>query len=185
MPGNRTIPRLWRDAVARNTGTGYLVEQDGTWREVPWAEAAERVTNLANGLLARGVGKGEAFGILARNTLEWSLFDFALAHVGAVGAAIYANSAPGDVQYVLAHSESVGVLCEDDTQRAKVEAAGSSLPACGSSSRSPTCRRSKRRAGSTREANPGARRRGRRDRRGGPISRSSTRPARRARRRAA
>ena len=128
MPGNRTIPRLWRDAVARNTGTGYLVEQDGTWREVPWAEAAERVTNLANGLLARGVGKGEAFGILARNTLEWSLFDFALAHVGAVGAAIYANSAPRDVQYVLAHSESVGVLCEDDTQRAKVEAAGSSLP---------------------------------------------------------
>ena len=128
MPGNRTIPRLWRDAVARNTGTGYLVEQDGTWREVPWAEAAERVTDLANGLLARGVGKGEAFGILARNTLEWSLFDFALAHVGAVGAAIYANSAPGDVQYVLAHSESVGVLCEDDTQRAKVEAAGSSLP---------------------------------------------------------
>ena len=127
MPGNRTIPRLWRDAVARNTGTGYLVEQDGTWREVPWAEAAERVTNLANGLLARGVGKSEAFGILARNTLEWSLFDFALAHVGAVGAAIYANSAPGDVQYVLAHSESVGVLCEDDTQRAKVEAAGSSL----------------------------------------------------------
>jgi long-chain acyl-CoA synthetase len=128
MPGNRTIPRLWRDAVARNTGTGYLVEQDGTWRDVPWAEAAERVTNLANGLLARGVGKGEAFGILARNTLEWSLFDFALAHVGAVGAAIYANSAPGDVQYVLAHSESVGVLCEDDIQRAKVEAAGSSLP---------------------------------------------------------
>src|SRR6478735_8935986 len=128
MPGNRTIPRLWRDAVARNTGTGYLVEQDGTWREVPWAEAAERVTNLANGLLARGVRKGEPFGILARNTLELSLFDFALAHVGAVGAAIYANSAPGDVQYVLAHSESVGVLCEDDTQRAKVEAAGSSLP---------------------------------------------------------
>ncbi len=128
MPGNRTIPRLWRDAVARNTGTGYLVEEDGGWREVPWAEAAERVTNLANGLLARGVGKGDAFGILARNTLEWSLFDFALAHVGAVGAAIYANSAPNDVHYVLAHSGSVGVLCEDETQRAKVEAGRASLP---------------------------------------------------------
>ena len=34
---------------------------DGNWREVPWAEAAERVENLANGLLARGVRKGEAF----------------------------------------------------------------------------------------------------------------------------
>src|SRR6476620_233891 len=131
MPGDRTIPRLWRDAVARNTGTGYLVEQDGTWREVPWAEAAERVTNLANGLLARGVHKGEAFGILARNTLEWSLFDFALAHVGAVGAAIYANSSPHDVQYVLKHSDAVGVLCEDDAQRAKVDEGRATLPRLG------------------------------------------------------
>jgi long-chain acyl-CoA synthetase len=128
MAGTRTIPRLWRDAVARNTGAAYLVEEDGAWREVSWAEAAERVENFAGGLLARGVGKGDAFGILARNTLDWALFDFALGHVGAVGAAIYANSSPHDVQYVLGHSESVGVLCEDDAQRAKVDAGRDALP---------------------------------------------------------
>ena len=86
------------------------------------------VDDLANGLLARGVGKGDAFGILARNTLEWALFDFALAHVGAVGAAIYANSSPADVRFVLEHSEAVGVLCEDAAQRAKVEEGRASLP---------------------------------------------------------
>jgi long-chain acyl-CoA synthetase len=128
MAGNRTIPRLWREAVSRNTGAAYLVERDGGWHEVTWAEAGERVERLANGLLARGVRKGDAFGILARNTLEWALFDFALAHVGAVGAAIYANSSPHDVRYVLEHSESVGVLCEDDAQRAKVEDGRSTLP---------------------------------------------------------
>jgi long-chain acyl-CoA synthetase len=131
MAGNRTIPRLWRDAVARNTGAAYLVEGGDGWREVSWADAAERVENLAAGLLARGVGKGDAFGILARNTLEWALFDFALGHVGAVGAAIYANSSPHDVQYVLAHSEAVGVLCEDGAQRAKVEAGRDALPDLG------------------------------------------------------
>ena len=111
MAGNRTIPRLWRDAVARNTGTAYLVDEGESWREVTWAEAAEQVELLANGLLSRGIGKGDAFAILARNSLEWALFDFALAHVGAVGAAVYANSSPHDVHYVLDHSESVGVLC--------------------------------------------------------------------------
>ena len=131
MAGNRTIPRLWRDAVARNTGTAYLVDEDGRWREVSWSEAAERVENLANGLLARGVRKGDAFGILARNTVDWALFDFALAHVGAVGAAIYANSSPQDVHYVLEHSEAVGVLCEDDAQRAKVEEGRATLPRLG------------------------------------------------------
>jgi long-chain acyl-CoA synthetase len=129
MAGNRTIPRLWRDAVARNAGTAYLVDEEGGWREVAWEEAAERVELIANGLLARGVRKGDAFGLLARNTLEWALFDFALAHIGAVGAAIYASSSPRDVHYVLEHSEVVGVLCEDEAQRAKVEEGRSTLPA--------------------------------------------------------
>ena len=66
--------------------------------------------------------KGDAFAILARTTLEWSLFDFALAHVGAVVVPIYANSSPKDVEYVLEHSQSVGVLCEDAEQRAKLTA---------------------------------------------------------------
>ena len=113
--------------MARNTGTAYLAEDADSWREVTWPEAAERVELLANGLLARGIRKGDAFGILARNSLEWALFDFALAHVGAVGAAIYANSSAHDVHYVLEHSESVGVLCEDDAQRSKVEAGGDAL----------------------------------------------------------
>jgi long-chain acyl-CoA synthetase len=121
MPGNRTIPRLWRDAVARNTGTAYLVDEGESWREVGWEEAAERVELLANGLLSRGIGKGDAFGILSRTTLEWALMDFALAHVGAIGVGIYANSSPHDVHYLLQHSEAVGVLCEDDGQQAKIE----------------------------------------------------------------
>jgi long-chain acyl-CoA synthetase len=128
MAGNRTIPRLWRDAIARNSGTAYLVEEAEGWQEVTWDEAAERVWLLANGLLSRGVRKGDAFSILARNTLDWALLDFALAHVGAVGAAIYANSSPRDVQYVLAHSEAVGVVCEDEAQRAKVDAGRAELP---------------------------------------------------------
>jgi long-chain acyl-CoA synthetase len=129
MPRERTIPRLWRDAVARNTGVAYLVDEGESWREVSWQEAAERVELIANGLLARGIRKGEAVAILARTTLEWALFDFALAHVGAIGVGIYANSSPSDVQYLLEHSEAVGVLCEDDEQRAKVELGRDDLPA--------------------------------------------------------
>jgi long-chain acyl-CoA synthetase len=51
------------------------------------------------------------------------LFDFALGLIGAVGVGIYANSSAKDVEHVLTHSEAVGVLCEDDAQRAKLEAA--------------------------------------------------------------
>ena len=129
VKSDRTIARLWRDAAARERSRpAYLVQHGDHWHEVGWEEARERVENLANGLLARGVQKGEAFALHARTTLEWSLFDFALALVGAVATPIYANSSPGETAYILDHSESVGVLCEDAAQAAKLEAESASLP---------------------------------------------------------
>ncbi|HST16098.1 MAG TPA: long-chain fatty acid--CoA ligase [Gaiellaceae bacterium] len=125
MAAEHTIARLWEDAMReRRTGPAYLHEVDGEWREVSWAEARQAVEELANGLLALGVGKGEVFGIIGRTSLEWALFDFALALVGAVGAPIYASSSQRDVEYLLRFSDAVGVLVEDEEQRAKVAETG-------------------------------------------------------------
>ena len=121
----RTIGSLWRKATsAGRTNSAYLVEGPDGWHEVSWDEAAVAVDELANGLLALGVRKGDAFGILGSTTVEWALLDYALGLIGAVGAAIYANSSPKDCRYVLEHSDAVGVLVEDEAQRAKVADAG-------------------------------------------------------------
>jgi long-chain acyl-CoA synthetase len=125
--GTRTIANLWRRAETR-TGTAYIVEADGEWRDVSWDEARTAVDELANGLLSLGVGKGDAFGILARTTLEWVLLDFALGSIGAIGAGIYPSLPPKDCAYVLDHSDAIGVLVEDDVQLAKVEAERTNLP---------------------------------------------------------
>ena len=124
--GDRTIVRLWRDAVSTvRTGTAYLTETEpGTWREVSWNEAAQTVDELANGLLSRGISKGDAFGIVSRTRLEWTLFDFALALVGGITAPVYADSSPSEAAHVLRHSEAVGAFVENDEQAAKVEPLG-------------------------------------------------------------
>jgi long-chain acyl-CoA synthetase len=123
----RTIARLWQDAVAaERTGAAYLVQEPGGWREVSWADAAGAVDELAHGLLDLGIRKGDAFSILASTRLEWALFDFALASIGAIGAPVYATSSPRDVQHVVTHSDAIGILCEDDSQRAKL---GNAAPA--------------------------------------------------------
>jgi long-chain acyl-CoA synthetase len=123
--GTQTIPRLWQDAVERDpAGTAYLIEEADGWRPLSWAEAGRIVDELAHGLLALGVRKGDAFGILATTRVEWVLFDFALAQVGGVTAPIYMNSSARDAAYVLEHSDAIGVLCEDEDQRAKVQGLG-------------------------------------------------------------
>jgi long-chain acyl-CoA synthetase len=121
----QTVGTLWRNAVASpRAEPAYLHLVDGEWQPVSWSEAATAVDELANGLLALGIAKGDAFALLARTNLEWALFDFALALVGAVGAPIYPNSSPHDVAYILEHSHAVGALVEDAAGRAKVDGAG-------------------------------------------------------------
>ncbi len=121
MTRARTIANLWRDAVAAaHPSPAYLHEVDGEWQEVSWSDAARAVEEIANGLLALGIRRGDAFAIIARTSLEWSLFDFGLALVGAVGAPIYASSSTRDVQYMLTHSDCVGAFVEDEEQRAKL-----------------------------------------------------------------
>jgi long-chain acyl-CoA synthetase len=128
-PPPRTIVRLWREAVASGRPDPlYLAEGDGEWTPVSLADSGRRVDELANGLLALGVRKGAAFGILAGTRVEWCQFDFALALVGGVTAPVYANSSPDDCRYVLGHAGAVGVLVEDEDQREKVEAVRAELP---------------------------------------------------------
>ena len=71
MGEKRTIERLWRDAAAAGRTTpAYLVQDGAEWRPLSWAEAAERVESYANGLLALGVRKGDAFAILALRVVD-------------------------------------------------------------------------------------------------------------------
>jgi len=129
--GTKTIANLWRRSEGR-TGTAYQVEEaDGTWRDLSWGEARTAVEEIANGLLALGVGKGDAFGILGRTKLEWVLFDFALGSIGTIGAGIYPSLPAKDCAYILDHADAVGVLVEDDEQLAKIEAEQAKLPKLG------------------------------------------------------
>jgi long-chain acyl-CoA synthetase len=117
----KTIWSLWQDALAEErTSPAYLVEEDGSWREVSQAEAATAVDELAHGLLALGVKKGDAFGVLVRTRLEWVLFDLALAQIGAVAAGIYPSSTAAEVRYILEHSHAVGCLVDAEL-RDKIE----------------------------------------------------------------
>jgi long-chain acyl-CoA synthetase len=119
----RTIAAIWDEAVAEERmAPAYLVEgPEGRWREVSWPEAATAVDELAHGLLALGVKKGDAFGIVGHTMLEWSLFDFALAHIGAVAAPIYPSSSQREVRHILDDSQANGVLVEGDDELALLE----------------------------------------------------------------
>jgi long-chain acyl-CoA synthetase len=129
LPDKRTIGSLWERATAAGrTAPAYLVETEQGWEPVSWTDAARRVDELANALLALGIRKGDAVGIVGRTRLEWILVDFALARIGAIAAPVYPNSSPKETAFILDHSEAVVAFVEDAEQRAKVESMSASTP---------------------------------------------------------
>ena len=118
---SRTALSLWRDVVSRGGATpAYLQEGEEGWAPVSWPEAADRVEALAQGLLARGVRRGDAVAVLARTRLEWVLLDWAIMSIGAVVVGLYPTNTAKECAYILDHSEAVLVFVEDDEQRAKL-----------------------------------------------------------------
>jgi long-chain acyl-CoA synthetase len=126
----RTAPELWRNAVRDAPAEpAYLEERADGWRPVPWEEAAERVEDLARGLLARGVRHGDRVAVLSRTRLEWILLDWALMSVGAVVVGLYPTSSAKECEYVLEHSEAVLAFAEDEEQTRKLVSVRGALPA--------------------------------------------------------
>jgi long-chain acyl-CoA synthetase len=125
----RTAPALWRYVLDRAAARpAYLEEHDGGWREVTWEDAAQRVDALAAGLLARGVGRGDAVAVLARTRLEWVLLDWAVMSIGAVVVGIYPTSSAKESAYILGHSETVLAFAEDEAQREKLASVQAETP---------------------------------------------------------
>ncbi len=119
----RTIGRLWQDAVAAgHAAPPYRVEAAAGWQPVSWTEADTAVQELAHGLLAAGIVPGDRFAILAGTRLEWALFDFALASIGAVSIPIYPSSSPRDISYILGHARAAGILVETPAHQEAVDA---------------------------------------------------------------
>jgi long-chain acyl-CoA synthetase len=126
----RTAPELWREAVnAAPSEPAYLEEQEDDWRPVSWDEAAERIDDLAHGLLARGVRKGDRVAVLSRTRLEWILLDWALMSIGAVVVGLYPTSTAKECEYILGHCEAVLAFAEDEDQTRKLVSVRGTLPA--------------------------------------------------------
>ena len=97
---------------------------------ITYAELGTAVREIAGGLAgARGSSRGDHVAILCSTRPEWTLADYGILAAGATVVPIYPTNSPEECAYVLGHSESVAVICEDAEQLAKVERVRDGCPA--------------------------------------------------------
>lgn len=104
-----TIPEVLAHTVAQHGDLDALVfpQRDLRWS---YREFARHVDQIARGLLAIGIGKGDHVAIWATNVPEWVVLQFATARIGAVLVTINPAYRAFELKYVLEQSDAVALV---------------------------------------------------------------------------
>ncbi|MGZ6709447.1 MAG: AMP-dependent synthetase/ligase, partial [Solirubrobacteraceae bacterium] len=127
--GSKTIADLIGRAAERYADhVAVRHKVDGEWRDVTFAQVGEIVREIGLGLIDLGLQPGERVCILSDTRPEWTYADFAISSAGGVVVPIYPTNSPEECEWVAGNSESVGVICENAEQVAKITAVRDRLP---------------------------------------------------------
>ena len=106
-----TLNELFNSAVDRYRESEFLrFKTAGEWRSLTFGEVARRVRELALGLKALGIERGDRVAIWSENRPEWNLADLAVLAIGAVDVPIYATQTHSQVEYILADSAARAIF---------------------------------------------------------------------------
>ena len=109
---------------------GKLAIVDGQTR-LTFAEPDAAVSRTAAALAAEGLGKGDRLALLSHNCWQFAVLSFATARLGVVLVPVNFKLGPGEIAYVLHHSQATAFVAEDGlaaTAGLAVAVAGPDVP---------------------------------------------------------
>lgn len=104
-----------------------LYKAEGRYKPISTEEFGKRVMHLSLGLKDLGLEAGDKFIILAGNSPEWVITDFASLCLGGVTVPIYTSQVPEQIRYIVDDSDAKVVFVADQELWKKVEAVKKSL----------------------------------------------------------
>ncbi len=130
-----SVAHLFQDRVAATPDREafrYPVATAGDgpddWHSYTWAEAAQRVSAIAAGLMDLGVLPEERVAIASNTRVDWILADLGVMCAGAAVTTVYPTTNGEETAFILADSESKVLIAENAAQLAKVRAHRAELP---------------------------------------------------------
>ena len=111
--------------IARKSSVG------GRWREMSARAFRDQVRQVASGLIAHGLEPGDAIGIMAHTSYEWTLIDFAAWEAGLVVVPLYETSSPEQARWILADAAVRLAVVEDAAMETMLTALTATAPELG------------------------------------------------------
>lgn len=124
-----TLPQMLRENARHHPDRVAIRQKEfGIWNPSTWQRYYERAVHVGLGFRALGLSADGHVAILSENRIEWVLAQLGANIVNGIAVGVYPTSPSNEVAYVLAHSESEIVVCEDQEQVDKVLERSDELP---------------------------------------------------------
>ena len=125
----RNIPDMLRLRAQRSGTQPALYHRQGNrWEHLSWADFLKRATQVARGLLALGLGRGERVAIVGPTQVPWTIYDQGAQIASLVPLGIYPQQTVEQIRYLLVHSEARVIFVGDADELERVLAACRDLP---------------------------------------------------------
>jgi long-chain acyl-CoA synthetase len=98
------------------------------WQELTYDEVVAAIDEVALGLVDLGIEPGDRVGVLADTRLEWTVASYGISAAGGVVVPVYPTNSARECEWVLGNSGARALVCENDTQAAKVQQVRGELP---------------------------------------------------------
>jgi long-subunit acyl-CoA synthetase (AMP-forming) len=122
MTESRTLAEQLKAWALSQPSAPALVDPEGEsgGRTLSWGEYWVEVKAIGKGLMAAGVAPGDCVAIVGVNRAEWVLCQMAMMAIRVVPAPLYTTSTAEQFAYIIGHSKSRWVFCDDAGQRDKL-----------------------------------------------------------------
>ncbi len=104
-----TLGRILAETVAKHPNELAVAYVDRGYKQT-WKEFSDTVDDMAKGLMAMGIQKGEKVAVWATNVPHWVALQFATARIGAILLTINTNYRSAEIDYVLKQSDCENIF---------------------------------------------------------------------------
>ncbi len=115
LPSARNLVELLLARAAVRDDAPFLwAKHGGKWQPRSWADVADEVCLLAEGLRRLGLKQGDRVLLVSENRPEWLIADFAIMAAGCITVPAYVTNTERDHLHVLDNSGAAAVIVSND-----------------------------------------------------------------------
>jgi long-chain acyl-CoA synthetase len=106
LPPRETLPAVIRRSLEQPRDAALLERAGAGWSATSSKQLLDRVENLANAIRSSGLQAGDRVALMAVNSVDWIVADFAILFAGCVVVPIFSTQASDQVSFILRDSDA-------------------------------------------------------------------------------